>query len=219
MMNVILQRISDDGSITKGTLTAGVFSCDTLELPWRGNATNLSCIPAGTYNCLWEYQNDLTEYHYQLQAVLGRTGVFIHQGNEEKDTEGCVLVGDSYNGDEILNSLVTLIKFEDLMNKQPFTLTIVNGSAIGINNNNQNNNMNVQKIARVLSVVTTVNYSTMEVDENALLVDGNMPPLEGTLGLNETVTYPNTMTMEAIVADVQSKVGPDFPVSPAFGLK
>ncbi len=34
---------------TFGEITAGDFVCKSLELPFRGNKKNVSCIPAGVY--------------------------------------------------------------------------------------------------------------------------------------------------------------------------
>ena len=131
---VNMKRNSDNGVETLGTLTYGKFSCFTLERPWKNNQPNISCIPKGAYKCVWAYHNGLKEWHYQLQNVLGRSGVFIHEGNfasgKKVDTEGCILLGNTktdINKDgqiDVGNSKITLVKFEQLMNKQPFILTI-----------------------------------------------------------------------------------------------
>lgn len=127
---VSLKRTSDDGVETLGTLSIGDFVCDTLERPWKNNQVNVSCIPKGSYNVAWSFMNDLNEYHYQIESVPGRTGIFIHEGNFYENTEGCILLGNSFgdiNADgqpDALNSKVTLAKFETRMAQQPFTLVI-----------------------------------------------------------------------------------------------
>ena len=131
MPTVTLQRLQDDGVETVGKLTTGTFTCNTLERPNKGNLPNVSCVPTGTYTCQWEYMGDLKEYHYELQGVHGRSGIFIHEGNYVTDSEGCILLGNSYgdiNKDgqpDVLNSKVTLAQFEALFpNHENFTLII-----------------------------------------------------------------------------------------------
>lgn len=133
MNHAILIRKPDQTKETLGSMTAyahGVtMTLSTLELPWLNNAKNISCIPAGTYLCKWApfYQT----HHYELQDVTGRSGIFIHNGNYVKDSLGCIVVGvnpTDLNGDGVLdvtNSVVTLNAFENLFNKEDFTLTIV----------------------------------------------------------------------------------------------
>ncbi|MFP4561567.1 MAG: DUF5675 family protein [Thiohalorhabdus sp.] len=67
----------------------------TIELPWQDNATDVSCIPEGSYNairhrsptfgpCLW------------LQDVPERTEILVHAANSPTDLNGCIGPGDSY---------------------------------------------------------------------------------------------------------------------------
>ena len=127
MQTVTIQRGSDDGVETLGVLTTGSFSCKTLE---RSASSNPCRIPSGTYECIWVYQGDLNEYHYELQNVPGFTGVFIHEGNYYTNTLGCILLGatiSDINGDgqeDVVTSRVTLSNFETLMGRNPFTLII-----------------------------------------------------------------------------------------------
>jgi len=127
---VELTRTSDDGKETRGTLTYGTFSCDTLERPWLANQRNISCIPKGTYQCKWAFKGNSLAFHFLVQNVPNRSGIFIHQGNYVTDSEGCILLGRgwgdvNHDGEQdVLSSRVTLASFEQLLNKQPFTLVI-----------------------------------------------------------------------------------------------
>lgn len=132
-MNFTLTRQKDDGMETLGILQSDVpemiFQCDALERPWKENKTDISCIPAGVYTCKWMPFYDT--FHYELQDVPGRTGVFIHNANKFFQVEGCIAVGSSeadINEDgqlDVLNSVQTLDHFEQLCDKQDITLTVI----------------------------------------------------------------------------------------------
>lgn len=63
----------------------------TLELPWRDNQPNVSCIPEGEYWCAPEQRHNRPSY--RIHDVPGRSGVLIHTGNFLTDTSGCILPG------------------------------------------------------------------------------------------------------------------------------
>ena len=92
------QDTSDQG--TRGVLTSDRGEWLTLELPWRDNTQQISCIPAGVYACSSEFHARLGRV-YRLQRVEGRSGVLIHSGNLAGDVlkgwrshvQGCILVG------------------------------------------------------------------------------------------------------------------------------
>lgn len=81
-------------SNTIGVMRYNGFECFTLELPWLENAQNISCIPAGTYQCE-KHQSPNHGYCVSIKNVVGRTQVLIHKGNFNRNTKGCVLVGES----------------------------------------------------------------------------------------------------------------------------
>lgn len=128
---VTITRQKDNGVETLGALSLPGFNCDILERPWLNNQINISCIPKGNYHCVWTFMPRLNEYHYLVQNVPGRSGIFIHEGNYYTNCDGCILVGNSIadiNGDkqlDVINSRVTLGKFEALMAKRSFNLVIL----------------------------------------------------------------------------------------------
>ena len=73
----------------------GIDMC-TLELPWKSNKVDVSCIPEGAYRV----QRDRTGKHqaYKVTDVKGRTGIEFHVGNYKEDTQGCILVGTQMGG-------------------------------------------------------------------------------------------------------------------------
>lgn len=127
---VTITRISDDGVQTLGELQYGTFWCKTLERPWKDNKSNISCIPKGTYNCKYTFSPKFMKYTYLLEGTNPRSSIRIHSGNFWFDIQGCILLGDSYkdlNSDkrvDILNSRLTVNKFEQLLGKRPFRLII-----------------------------------------------------------------------------------------------
>jgi hypothetical protein len=112
MQNFTLTRKYRTNEATLGT----VFDrnnqeiCKTLENPWLDNRVNISCIPEGIYEV--RADNSGRFRYWQILNVSGRSGVEIHQGNKECDTQGCILFGKKWGfiGNElaVLNSKPTL---------------------------------------------------------------------------------------------------------------
>lgn len=94
MERAILHRNISNDEVTFGTLElpwSGV-KCKTLELPWRDNAPNISCIPEGVYGLSPVYSNTFGS----ILAVTGipdRSLVRVHAGNHVGHTHGCILTG------------------------------------------------------------------------------------------------------------------------------
>ena len=136
-MRAILTRIEDNKVQTIGILQVFddryklLFTCRTLELPWRENQRRISCIPPGTYECI-EHKSPRFGDTVWVQNVKDRSEILIHQGNYHTQTLGCILVGNDFtdiNKDgqlDITNSRVTMNQLLAVVPKN-FTLTIVNG--------------------------------------------------------------------------------------------
>jgi len=118
-----------------GRLFYNKFSCFTLELPWRDNKPNKSCIPTGTYKVKWMFSGRYGK-KYELQNVENRTNILIHRGNYAGDTKkglksdvgGCILLGKRRgiinNQQVILLSTPTVRKFEQIMQHKPFVINL-----------------------------------------------------------------------------------------------
>lgn len=107
------------------------FQCFVLELPWRNNEQEQSCIPEGVYQCGLRPSARFGSYTggmvYHIQPVQGRTDILIHIGNTVRDTKGCLLVGDSISDGtptSLRNSRKTLMALHEHTQGKPFTLTI-----------------------------------------------------------------------------------------------
>lgn len=69
----------------------------TLERPWEGNETDVSCIPAGRYKCR-RVRSMRFGNTYEVCDVPGRTNVLFHKGNFIYETKGCILIGEEFSG-------------------------------------------------------------------------------------------------------------------------
>lgn len=107
-----------------------LFSCKTLELEWRNNERQVSCIPSGSYKVTKEKHPKFGAC-FRLHKVSGRSGILIHVGNYRKQIKGCILVGERFidlDGDKITdvtNSRQTIDKLYEILPLE-FQLTIHN---------------------------------------------------------------------------------------------
>lgn len=132
-VNIYRLRRSDQG--TEGLIVAGGFHRRTLELPWRDNRSNISCIPPGEYHVEIRLSNKYGRV-YWVRHVPNRTYILIHSGNYAGDKSkgfkshvmGCILLGkkSGFLGGQVavLNSRVAVREFMNEMNYEPFKLRI-----------------------------------------------------------------------------------------------
>jgi len=139
MRTVYILRNKDDKQ-TLGVLATKLanefFICKTLELAWKDNKSNISCIPDGEFICKWtkspkmslEHKEDF--YTYEVQNVPNRDGIRIHSANYFFQLLGCIALGDAHkdiNIDgqlDVIHSGDTVAQFNTLMDKQDFKLII-----------------------------------------------------------------------------------------------
>lgn len=76
---------------TNGILSReGCPLCHTIELPWKGNRTGISCIPEGRYVLAKRYSARL-QWHLEIKGVPGRECILIHPANNAmKELRGCI---------------------------------------------------------------------------------------------------------------------------------
>ena len=120
--------------------TFGIFSGEGLhfhsaELPWRDNASRVSCIPAGRYICR-PYSSPKFPDVYEVTDVPGRSAILIHSGNFAGDTTkglrsdvlGCILLGLGrdwlYGQKAVTSSRAALDKLRAVIGKGSFVLVI-----------------------------------------------------------------------------------------------
>jgi len=89
----VLKRVVENNFCTLGVfLKDDIPVCLTLELPWRFNQVDISCIPRGVYKC----EKYISARHgncIAIHNVVNRSGILFHSGNDHRDTEECVLSG------------------------------------------------------------------------------------------------------------------------------
>ncbi|MBL0740995.1 DUF5675 family protein [Chryseolinea lacunae] len=107
-----------------------IFRCKTLELPWKENRRNISCIPEGTYTVKKRRATRTRKYnHFHVLNVPNRNSILIHIGNKVTDILGCILVGarlGDVNQDgvpDVVQSTVTLKAMYEIMPEE-FELVI-----------------------------------------------------------------------------------------------
>ncbi|MBI2730360.1 MAG: hypothetical protein HYX40_06365 [Sphingobacteriales bacterium] len=64
--------------------------CSTIELPWKDNHPQVSCIPEGKYSLQKRYSLKF-KAHLQLTPVSGRQWILVHAANDAlKELKGCI---------------------------------------------------------------------------------------------------------------------------------
>ncbi len=134
--NVTLARLARSDQGTEGILLVGDFNCKTLELPWRENARQISCIPPGEYDVELRLSNKYGRV-YWVRHVPNRTYILIHSGNYAGDKQkgfkshvmGCILLGKNHGylaGQRaVLNSRLTVRQFMREMGYHKFKLNVL----------------------------------------------------------------------------------------------
>lgn len=112
-MNLFILRISPGEESTLGQLYLDHKpECFTLEDQFQDiKVKKETRIPNGRYRLLLNknltpmterYRKQFTwfTYHIEVQEVEGFSNVYIHKGNTDDHTEGCILVGDSLTNNQ-----------------------------------------------------------------------------------------------------------------------
>ncbi len=139
-MNLILKRIHYGDTFTVGQLyeeTKYGLSpiCYTLEDKFRQiegvpvkdwKVQNETAIPRGTYKVSITFSNRFQSKLPLLADVDGYSGVRIHSGNSSANTEGCILVGMTWDGksDWIGSSKVAMSSLMPLIENSTSPVTI-----------------------------------------------------------------------------------------------
>jgi hypothetical protein len=106
-MELHLLRTDFQAACTIGVLSIdGAFFCYSLEdrIHDGSKLPGETAIPEGRYEVRMSWSNRFASSMPHLVDVPGFTGILIHPGNTDKDTAGCILVGQRHEGNHLLES-------------------------------------------------------------------------------------------------------------------
>lgn len=114
-LTLVLQRTYHPAG-TNGTLYLnGQQLCHTIELPWRDNQRQVSCIPEGHYRL---YRHLFPTHGDQLGVadVPGRSAILIHPANDAvRELRGCIAPVTKHTGPgKGLHSRIALERVKDI---------------------------------------------------------------------------------------------------------
>lgn len=128
-MELNVKRIARKDGYTIGRLFINdEYFCDTLEDTDRGLSSTMqvneilakkvkaeTAIPTGKYDVILTFSPRFKRVLPLLLSVKCYEGVRIHAGNTNKDTEGCLLVGENKTKGQVINSRATLEKLMSVL--------------------------------------------------------------------------------------------------------
>lgn len=84
---------------TNGKLKCeGKLICYTIELPWKQNERNVSCIPEGKYRIRKRYSRKF-QWHLEIVGVANRNMILFHPANHAlKELNGCIAPVTKHSG-------------------------------------------------------------------------------------------------------------------------
>lgn len=140
MDKVFLKRILSNDKQTLGVVSflngSEIWMCKSLELAWKDNLPNVSCIPKGEYVCKYTRSNRFSKlkgydyFTYEVLNVPARAGIRIHAANYFFQILGCIALGNAFKDINIdgqldtIHSGNTVTQFEKLLKYQDFMLVI-----------------------------------------------------------------------------------------------
>lgn len=140
---LVIKRLESDEVETLGLISVirdGEVLCTThsLELPWRDNQRNISCIPTGSYTGRvldTEAELSTTRFDYKCIAIDNvpeRSGIKIHIANYVHQIRGCIIPGkgrrdiDNDGIIDMIGSAQALDKIiQNLPQDKPFDIYII----------------------------------------------------------------------------------------------
>lgn len=118
-MIITVPRYSNSEESTLGLFMIDkLFECYTLEDEYRENKlSGETRIPEGIYEVKFRQKlSPLTKryrskfpwftWHLELQDVPGFQYIYIHIGNDDDDTEACILVADTANNNRLQDGFI-----------------------------------------------------------------------------------------------------------------
>lgn len=115
-IKVIRKEFTEKSTIGE-MLINGEYLCYTLEDRVRDGekVPGETAIPYGKYDVVINFSNRFQKYMPLLMNVTNFSGIRIHPGNKATDTEGCILLGNYRNKDEITDSRTAFNKLMKIL--------------------------------------------------------------------------------------------------------
>jgi hypothetical protein len=133
-MELILERRYFPTGTNGKLFLDGQLICSTIELPWRANMRQVSCIPEGKYEIRKRYTARFG-YHLMVKDVTGRSNILIHAFNNAlEESKGCIAPVSECRGagqgtfSRASLKKLTAIVYPELENSKPVFLTIKKAS-------------------------------------------------------------------------------------------
>jgi hypothetical protein len=139
-MKLYLKRIARKPGYTIGKLYIDdLYFCDTIEDTDRGLRQDMplseikrikvqdkTAIPTGEYKMIVNISPSKKRLLPRLLDVPGFDGILIHRGNTEKDSSGCIIVGENKVVGKVINSTHYELKLVEVLKKaKDITIEIV----------------------------------------------------------------------------------------------
>lgn len=90
---LVLTRVVCTKALTSGQMHFQNKMIYTLELPWKDNQRNISCIPYGTYPLKVHFSPKFKRKVIRLLDVPDRDYIYFHAANYISQLKGCIGVG------------------------------------------------------------------------------------------------------------------------------
>ena len=110
-----------------------VFGCQSIERGWRDNRKNISCVPEGKYDLVFEWSPRFEMYLWELKGVPNRSECKIHPANHARQLNGCISLG-YYRKDIDLDGYLDIGKSKSAVNDFHRTMSELKRSTIEILN-------------------------------------------------------------------------------------
>jgi hypothetical protein len=89
-MEILLKRIYHSQGVNGVISVSGQKLCESIELPWRENQAEISCIPEGRYLLRLRRSAKFAE-HLEVCGVQSRRFILIHPANDAlSELRGCI---------------------------------------------------------------------------------------------------------------------------------
>lgn len=109
-MEINVRRTEYADTYTIGRMTIdGVYMCYTLEdkvRPAGVKIQNQTAIPTGKYQVIIDFSPHFQKQMLHVLNVPMFEGIRIHSGNDDADTDGCILVGNTWSGGDWIGSSI-----------------------------------------------------------------------------------------------------------------